>query len=185
MIVSSTFQNGIILANNFSKSEISDIVKTLVHRKWHASMVRRVDEFGRTEELVDHTQRDALSCAFDTAVDNSFFLERARLTSCTLIKKYWSLNVTTLSAPQFTLYHKNHFISKHRDTGAAFPNRLFSIVTYLTDNYEGGEIIFPDFGDQYHPEIGQTLIFPCDYLHAVNPIISGSKLIFLFFIEVN
>ncbi|MFC0085783.1 2OG-Fe(II) oxygenase [Dyella flava] len=81
------------------------------------------------------------------------------------------------------MYKIGHFISPHRDSGSAYPDRLFSVVTYLNSDYSGGEIVFPSLNRSYHPECGTSLIFPCETVHEVRPVLSGMKQIFLFFLN--
>jgi 2OG-Fe(II) oxygenase superfamily len=56
----------------------------------------------------------------------------------------------------------------------------FTIITYLNDDYEGGEIVFPNQGISLKPKAGSTLIFPTGepYSHKVNPILSGKRYTF-------
>lgn len=63
----------------------------------------------------------------------------------------------------------------HDDTyGAKFTK--YSSVIYLTSDYEGGEVEFPEFDLSLKPTAGQLLLFPAGgYWHKVNPVISGDR----------
>ncbi|WP_182910112.1 2OG-Fe(II) oxygenase [Burkholderia pseudomallei] len=98
---------------------------------------------------------------------------------------YWGIEEVRSRNPQFTKYNVGHFIKNHTDDGAAFPHRVGSAVTYLSDDYEGGEIVFPKFNLKFKPSTGTTLLFPSEYVHAVAPVVSGTKSVFLFFVEVD
>jgi hypothetical protein len=52
-----------------------------------------------------------------------------------------------------------------------------SMVLYLNDDFEGGEVEFPQQGIRLKPEPGSLLIFPSTkpYYHASSTIISGNK----------
>lgn len=63
----------------------------------------------------------------------------------------------------------------HIDSIYEFPNLAFTTVTYLNDNYEGGEIEFPDLNIKVKPESGSTIMFPGTVTHKVNPILSGVR----------
>ena len=53
-----------------------------------------------------------------------------------------------------------------------------STITYLNDNYEGGETVFAD-GTTVVPSIGKTLIFDgIKYPHSVNPVKNGKRFTF-------
>ena len=51
-----------------------------------------------------------------------------------------------------------------------------SMVMYLNDDYEGGEIEFPDHGISLKPEAGSVVVFASKgVLHDPKPTISGTK----------
>lgn len=72
-------------------------------------------------------------------------------------------------------FHRWHF------DGAGFltQGRSFVIITYLNDDFEGGETEFLYQGIRVKPEKGKTVIFPASYthMHRGNPPIGGTKYI--------
>lgn len=68
-----------------------------------------------------------------------------------------------------------HFIN-HVDDSKDFHRRI-SLVYYLNDNYEGGEIEFPRFGVKYKPNANELLLFPSTYVynHSVLPVVEGLR----------
>lgn len=62
----------------------------------------------------------------------------------------------------------------HEHFDSSKPNDIATLI-YLNDNYEGGEIYFPDYGISFKPKPGDLLCFPDnpDFVHGVNPL-SGS-----------
>lgn len=64
----------------------------------------------------------------------------------------------------------------HIDDHTDFHRRV-SMVYYINDDYEGGEINFPRFGISYKPNANEMLIFPSTYVynHSVNPVTSGTR----------
>ena len=56
-------------------------------------------------------------------------------------------------------------------------HRRVSLVYYMNDNYEGGEILFPRFGLKYKPVANELLLFPSTYTynHSVLPVIEGTR----------
>jgi hypothetical protein len=72
-------------------------------------------------------------------------------------------------------YPGNHFES-HADDGASY-KAVTSLVGYLNDDYEGGEISFPAHGITVKPEAGDLVIFPSNYMfmHKAMPVTSGVK----------
>jgi hypothetical protein len=64
----------------------------------------------------------------------------------------------------------------------------YSALLYLTDDYEGGEILFydNDTPTSYKPELGTLIYFKGDenYPHSVNKIISGERANIILFFDV-
>lgn len=77
------------------------------------------------------------------------------------------------------------YFKRHRDNGAphtAF--REFAISINLnTDEYEGGELLFPEFDDdRYSPPAGAAAIFSASLLHEAAPVIKGRRYVLLSFL---
>lgn len=91
--------------------------------------------------------------------------------------KYWGVGLNYFESFNFVKYDGpgTHF-KIHADHGPAYVTTT-SIVAYLNDNYEGGEIYFPRFDLTIKPEPGDVVIFPSTYVyeHASQPMISGAK----------
>lgn len=56
-------------------------------------------------------------------------------------------------------------------------------LIYLNDNYEGGEIVFPELNVSFKPSAGSIVFFPCETVHKVNQIITGNKTYIFTFIH--
>jgi hypothetical protein len=63
----------------------------------------------------------------------------------------------------------------HKDENYSEGNLAFSIVIYLNDNYEGGEINFPEKAVTIKPAPGSAVIFPSNMMHQVLEIKSGDR----------
>ena len=52
-----------------------------------------------------------------------------------------------------------------------------TILGYFSDpsDYEGGEILFPDYDISVKPSLGSMIIFGFKVQHAVNPVLSGTR----------
>jgi hypothetical protein len=66
----------------------------------------------------------------------------------------------------------------HRDK-QSFNNVKFGAVCYLNDNYEGGEIRYPDLNIIVKPKARSLLIHGGDVNHEVQKVLSGSDRYFL------
>ena len=68
---------------------------------------------------------------------------------------------------------------RHRDNTTPFTaHRQFAVSLNLnpTEQYDGGEVRFPEFGRQlYRPEAGSALVFSCSLLHEAVPVERGRR----------
>jgi hypothetical protein len=65
----------------------------------------------------------------------------------------------------------------HADSYDGNADLAFSLVAYLNDDYEGGEISFPGHNIEVKPKAGSLIMFPSQtpFIHEVKPIISGDR----------
>lgn len=72
-------------------------------------------------------------------------------------------------------FHNWHY----DNSGHTVMDREFVIITYLNDDFEGGETEFLYQGVRVKPETGKTVVFPASYthMHRGNPPIGGTKYI--------
>jgi hypothetical protein len=81
-------------------------------------------------------------------------------------------------------YRENESFGIHTDTGSVFePNynlySKFTLLTYLNDNYEGGETIFYANNlvktNKIIPKTNKTVIFDINLFHKSNIVLNGHK----------
>src|SRR6202012_4605955 len=72
----------------------------------------------------------------------------------------------------------------HRDnTTKGTAHRRFAVSLNLNDDYDGGEISFPEFGPRgFKPPPGAAVLFSCSLLHAASPVTRGRRYVFLPFL---
>ena len=68
-------------------------------------------------------------------------------------------------------------LGPHPDADLQSSKDEISITFYPNDNYEGGELNFPDLGLTIKPEAGSVVIYPSKYLHESFPVPTGEKLV--------
>jgi peroxiredoxin len=72
----------------------------------------------------------------------------------------------------------------HRDNIPPFTHRRFAMSINLnSDEFKGGALRFPEFGDQhYRPETGTAIIFSSSLLHEAMQVTAGRRFVFLAFL---
>ena len=80
---------------------------------------------------------------------------------------------------QFQNPHADKELWEGEDAGKPndFPYYDLASLFYLNDDYEGGELYFPNQGVQFKPKAGAAYFFPGDmnYIHGVTEIKSGIR----------
>jgi peroxiredoxin len=76
-----------------------------------------------------------------------------------------------------------HF-SAHRDnTTKGTAHRRFAVSVNLNDDFEGGEVSFPEYGPRsFKAPPGGAVVFSCSLLHKVGKVTSGRRFAFLPFL---
>lgn len=78
---------------------------------------------------------------------------------------------------------RGHFAPHRDNTTPGTAHRRFAISVNLNDDFEGGEVLFPEFGPRgYRPPKGGAVVFACALLHAVAPVTRGARYAFLPFV---
>lgn len=79
---------------------------------------------------------------------------------------------------------KGDHYDAHYDGGAT-NNRWISVIIYLNEDYEGGELEFIHFGVKIKPKSGSIIIFPSNYAysHIAHTVKSGTKYAIVTFIS--
>jgi hypothetical protein len=86
---------------------------------------------------------------------------------------------------QFQMPHADKELHSGPDAGQPndFPWYDIAGLFYINDDYEGGELYFPNQGIQFKPKSGSAYFFPGDmnYIHGVGEIKSGIRYTVPFF----
>jgi hypothetical protein len=75
-------------------------------------------------------------------------------------------------------YEPSGYLPEHIDQGIS--SRVLSVVAYLNDDYDGGEITFTSIGDggvTIKPEAGSAVFFPSNFVgsHTISEITRGTR----------
>ena len=63
----------------------------------------------------------------------------------------------------------------HSDSSYSFPKLAYTVITYINDDYEGGEINFPENSIILKPKAGSSIMFPASIIQEVKTVISGHR----------
>lgn len=90
--------------------------------------------------------------------------------------RYYSYDAVDYFGWVVLKYRVGDFFTGHTDASHDFPRQL-SLVYYINDDYEGGELEFPHLNVTIKPLAGELIIFPSNYLflHAAKKVTAGVK----------
>jgi len=102
------------------------------------------------------------------------------------IERHFQLKATRMDRYIVACYDADvggHF-HRHRDNvNAGARHRRFALSINLNNDFEGGDLIFPEFGRRtYRPPVGGAIVFSCGALHQVLPVTRGRRFAFLAFL---
>ncbi|WP_367890189.1 2OG-Fe(II) oxygenase family protein [Rhodobacter calidifons] len=102
------------------------------------------------------------------------------------IKKVYQFKVTRMERYIVSCYAAEdggHF-SAHRDnTTKGTVHRRFAVSVNLNDDFEGGEVSFPEYGPRsFKAPPGGAVVFSCSLLHKVSTVTKGRRFAFLPFL---
>jgi len=106
-----------------------------------------------------------------------------------IINPFYGVEVASSELPQILSYGIGGHYKPHIDGESVWcsptgdklwkksTDRDLSILFYLNDDFEGGDIVFPEHRVRVRPEPGMMVCFPSNhhYLHAVEPVTKGKR----------
>jgi PKHD-type hydroxylase len=136
-------------------------------------------QYGRSADESSSDQRSEASQVVDAAMRR-----HAELANYTLAK-HWV-------APSFSRYDSGMYYADHVDSGLmrsgqAVVRTDFAMTLFLADpeRYEGGALILrSEFGEEeIKLEAGQAVVYSCRWIHRVEPVTEGSRLVCITWIQ--
>jgi len=102
------------------------------------------------------------------------------------IERFFQFEATRMDRYVVSCYDSavgGHF-HRHRDNvNAGAAHRRFALSINLNSDYEGGDLIFPEFGRRtYRAPVGGAVLFSCGALHQVMSVTRGKRYAFLAFL---
>jgi len=167
----------------------ADFCRTLValyerHGGTESGFMEDVD--GRTvlRQGHDHKRRRDYEIV-DPAIMNQARSRIARRVAPEILKVH-QFNATRMERYLIARYSAEdggHFRGHRDNTTKGTAHRRFAVSVNLNDDYEGGEIGFPEYGPRsFKPPVGGAVVFSCSLLHAVSRMRRGHRYAFLPFL---
>lgn len=160
-----------VISNALNEDELkylNDLCRSTTQEGWAAFYDDW--DFSKDEDSVAQTYRDYW---FDKslAINDRPFCEN-------LIERVRPFFGDGYSLPVFGELHRQKIgdgMDEHHDMGSRSA-LLRSMIFYINDDYEGGELYFPALEFEYKPKPGDFVTFPSyeKYTHGVKPVLSGS-----------
>lgn len=148
--------------------------------KWHESLVGEGTKMPEYRDCVDFKMDDDYipntPAEFSETCDIYKEVASAQWDCVDHYGKLFNVNMKYMEAINFVRYGSNQHFSVHTDHGFSYICTV-SAITYINDDYEGGELWFPYLDLTIKPKAGDTIMFPSTYLfaHAALPVTSGIK----------
>jgi predicted 2-oxoglutarate/Fe(II)-dependent dioxygenase YbiX len=102
------------------------------------------------------------------------------------VRKAFAFRATRFEGFKIACYDASigGFFRPHRDNlSPTTAHRVFAVTLNLNDEYTGGQLRFPEYGNQlYRPAAGEALVFSCSHLHEVRDVTTGRRFVLLSFL---
>jgi predicted 2-oxoglutarate/Fe(II)-dependent dioxygenase YbiX len=109
------------------------------------------------------------------SVHNDFY--QLLLSATAFYQEKYQIHEPLFHEPYQALKYQTGTEYKAHYDGNTTSGRFLSAITYLNDDYNGGELEFPNFGVKIKPREGDLVLFPSNYAyaHIAHPVTSGTK----------
>lgn len=158
----------------WSHEECADfIVRARCCAGWEPAAMGRYQDDVVVSRLIDKTLRDVDVLNLESTDLANPFLSRPELLST--VNEELDCDAARISRSMVTCYTFGSHIKPHKDTGPFDTSRLVTLVLYLNDKFDGGEIFFPDLSLELKPNTGDLLFFYSEFRHGVRPVTKGTR----------
>jgi hypothetical protein len=156
--------------------------KNVNHYKWQEAYVGYRQRMPEYRDCVDFKFKKT-DIEWDTSEDSLKLqqiwqdcYDRQSLAVEDYCKRFNIHNLRYWEAFNFIKYEPGHHFMEHHDHGFSY-NCTVSLVGYLNDDFEGGELFFRLQGINYIPKAGDVVLFPSTYMypHQAKVVHSGTK----------
>ncbi|QUT06501.1 2OG-Fe(II) oxygenase [Sphingobium phenoxybenzoativorans] len=135
---------------------------------------------GETMMVVDHGHKRRSDCNIEDAGLRDAIQARVIRRLAPQIERAFQFKVTRMERYIVACYdaQTGGYFRPHKDnTTLGTAHRRFAVTINLNaEDYEGGDLRFPEFGMRtYRAPTGGAIVFSCSLLHEATPIVSGQR----------
>jgi predicted 2-oxoglutarate/Fe(II)-dependent dioxygenase YbiX/peroxiredoxin len=150
-----------------------------------SGVMRSVD--GDVREVMDDTRKRRSDFWIEDPVLKQGLRQRLMTRLAPEVHKAFQMKIAEVERYLVSQYDSESadFFKPHRDnTTALTQHRKFAATINLNaDDYEGGELRFPEFGSRtYRAPTGGAVVFSCSLMHEATPVTAGKRFAFLPFL---
>jgi hypothetical protein len=152
----------------------------------HESGYMRVKN-GKTVRLVNHKHKRRSDCLIHDPQLKELIVMRIHYRLRPMIKRAFQFDASRMERYIVACYDSEvgGYFKPHRDnTTEGTAHRRFAVTVNLNaEDYDGGELRFPEFGTRtYRAPTGGAVVFSCGLLHEATPVTRGRRYAFLPFL---
>ncbi len=145
-----------------------------------------LDQGGKTQTVVSYNLKRRRDLVIDDPEVRELMRDRVVRRLVPAIERFFQYHPTRMDRYLVSCYEAEtggHF-SRHRDNvNAGARHRRFAVSINLNHDYEGCDLIFPEFGRrQYRAPHGGAVVFSTGALHEVTPVTRGKRYAFIPFL---
>jgi predicted 2-oxoglutarate/Fe(II)-dependent dioxygenase YbiX/peroxiredoxin len=145
-----------------------------------------LDSDGKTSTVVDYRIKRRTDLAIAAPQVREAIRSQIVRRLVPAVERFFQFSATRMDRYIVACYDsavRAHF-SRHRDNvNAGAQHRRFAITLNLSKDYDGGDLVFPEFGRRaYRAPHGGAVVFSCGALHQVTPVTRGRRYAFLAFL---
>ena len=149
-----------------------------------SGFMREVD--GKTVGITDHRHKRRRDYHIEDSDVIAFAQGRFVRRVIPEIRKVHQYHVTRMERYIVACYaaeDKAHFAAHRDNTTKGTAHRRFAVSVNLNDDFDGGEVSFPEYGPRsFKAPVGGAVVFSCSLLHAVSEVTRGRRYAFLPFL---
>lgn len=144
------------------------------------------DQDGKTVGVYDYGMKRRRDCTIEDEALRRQCMLRIHRRLVPEIERAFQYRATRMERYIVASYeggHGGHFRAHRDNTTRATAHRRFAVSLNLNEDYEGGELWFPEYGPQrFRPACGEAVVFSCSMLHEATPVTRGTRYVFLPFL---